>query len=179
MKRTLWLSTLLASASFLAAPAYAIQISYDLASLGGNQYRYTYTVTNDGSTGGAVELFDILFNPAIYDELSLAIVTADPPASAWSEQFIASGILIPAAYDALALSGGIPISSSETGFAVEFAWLGVGTPGSQGFEIYDPTTFDLLETGATTATVVPIPAALPLISTALLSLVGFRHRRRG
>ena len=175
MKKALWSSALLASVVFVTAPAQAIQISYDLASLGGNQYRYTYTVMNDGSTGGAVELFDILFDPAIDDELSLTIVTGDPPASAWSEQIIASGILIPAAYDALALSGGIPISSSETGFAVEFAWLGTGTPGAQGFEIYDPITFDLIETGTTT--VVPAPSAGLLLFTGLLTLL--RASRRG
>ena len=172
MKRPVWLCALLLSA---AIPAHAVQIAYDLESLGGNGYRYTYTVTNDGTTGGAVELFDVLFDPALYDESSLTIVTANPPASDWSEAILASGVLIPAAYDALAFSGGIPISGSQAGFAVEFAWLGIGTPGDQGFEIYDSVSFDLLEAGTTTA-VVPLPGAVVLFGSALLGLARVRRR---
>ena len=161
----------------VSLPASAAQVSYALSSLGGTQYRYTYTVTNDGTTGGAIKLFDVFFDPALYDESSLTIVTANPPASDWDQLILASGIAVPAAYDALALSGGIPINGSQAGFAVEFAWLGVGTPGAQDFAIVNPITFDTLETGTTTTSVVPLPAALPLLLTALGGVGVFGRKR--
>ena len=172
MKRPVWLCALLLSA---AIPAHAVQIAYDLESLGGNGYRYTYTVTNDGTTGGAVELFDVLFDPALYDESSLTIATNDPPSSSWDQIILASGLSVPAAYDALSLTGGIPIFGFETGFKVEFQWLGADLPGAQGFAIYDPVTFDLLESGNTT--VVPLPGALPLFLSALGGIGVFGRKR--
>ena len=172
MKRTLWLCALLVS---VALPAHAVQIAYGLESLGGTSYRYTYTVTNNGTTGGAVQLFDVFFDPDLYDEDSLTIVTPNPPSSSWDQIILASGISVPAAYDALALAGGIPISSSVTGFKVQFLWLGTGAPGAQGFAIFDPDTFDTIETGTTT--VVPLPGALLLLGTGLGATLLRRVRR--
>ena len=171
------LGGLLTILGLLTTPVYAAQILYDLTSLGGDQYRYTYTVTNNGSTGGAVELFDIFFDPSVYDETSLTIVTPDPPASGWDQLILGSGIALPAAYDSLSLSGGIPTLATESGFAVEFRWLSEGTPGTQDFAIYDPVTFAVLESGTTT--VVPVPTALPLFAGALVSLLGIRASARG
>jgi len=44
-----------------SSAAYAISVQSQLFPLGGNQYRYVYTVTNDDSLGAgvAVKLFDI------------------------------------------------------------------------------------------------------------------------
>jgi hypothetical protein len=168
------LRALLVSLAFVAAPASAVTITYDLTAQGGNSYRYTYTVENNGSTGGAIQLFDILFDPEVYDEDSLSIVTPNPPSNDWDQLILSSGIDLPAAYDALALDGGIPISSFETGFAVSFTWLGSGLPGAQEFQILDFDTFDVLEVGTTTT--VPGPAALPLLFTALVSLRRFTRR---
>ncbi len=176
MKKTLWLSAALAALSTLASPAHAVQVTYSLSPAAGEKYRYTYTVNNDGSTGGAVKLFDIFFDPLSYDEASLTIATGDPTATGWDQLILASGIALPAAYDAFSLSGGIPIFGSEAGFAVEFAWLGAGMPGPQNFSIYDSLTFDLLETGSTTA--VPAPAAHSLLAGALLCLTGILRRRQ-
>src|SRR5438128_1197289 len=128
---------------FFVTSAHAIQILYDLDTLGGNQYQYNYTVVNDGSTGGAVELFDILFDPVLYDESSLAITTQNPLAAAWDETFLASGLLVPAAFDAYALSGGVPNGGSASLFSVSFTWFGADLPASQQFEIYDPNSFEL------------------------------------
>ena len=155
----------------LANPAKAIIIDYDLTSLGGDSYRYDYTVTNDGSlgVGVALEWFAILFDSALYDESSLFIVTPDPPASGWDELILASGVGVHPAYDAFALTGGIAADASVSGFAVQFDWLGAalgaGLPGAQPFEIYDPNTFDVLATGSTrvTSTAVPEPGTLALL----------------
>jgi hypothetical protein len=122
----------------LANPAKAIIIDYDLTSLGGNSYQYDYTVTNDDPLGAgvAIDWFAILFDPASYEENSLAIVTPDPLASEWDELILGSGVDVPAAYDVFAPAGGIAVGASVSGFAVQFDWLGAGLPGVQDVEVY-------------------------------------------
>jgi hypothetical protein len=158
----------------LTAPAQAISIQYDVIALGGNQYRYDYSITNDGSLGSgtAIQLFDILFDPANFLESSLTISTPSPLAQGWDQLILASAPGVPAAYDALATAGGIADGSTVGGFAVEFTWIGTGLPGSQPFAIYDPSTFDLLSEGTTTS-VVPTPAAAWLLGSGLAVLLGF------
>ena len=164
---------------FAAQTASAALIDYELTSIGGTSYQYEYTVTNDGSLGAgvAVEWFAILFDPALYDESSLAIVTTDPPASDWDELILGSGLLVDAAYDVFALTGGIADGDGISGFAIEFTWLGSGTPGTQGFEIYDPNNFDLLETGQTLSNVVPEPGTLALFILATITAAMTRRRK--
>jgi len=162
--------------------AGAIAIHYDLTALGGDDYRYEYTVSNDGTLGAgvALEWFAILFDPALYDETSLTIVTANPPAADWDELILGSGLLIDAAYDVFALGGGIVDGDSVAGFAVEFTWLGAGMPSAQGFEIYDPVSFNVVETGSTRATVtsVPEPGTLALLLLATLAAAMLRRKRQ-
>ncbi|MCP5313168.1 MAG: hypothetical protein H6955_06410 [Chromatiaceae bacterium] len=148
-----------------AQSANAIIIEYDLTPLGGSSYRYDYTVVNSGSLGSGVslELFDVLFDPSLYDETSLSIATPAPLANDWDEYFLGSGIALPAAYEAFALAGGIADGATVSGFAVEFTWLGAGLPGRQDFEVYDPNTFDLLAVGSTRSPESAVPLAAPLL----------------
>ena len=166
---------------FLATPAHAIAIQYDLTALGGNGYRYDYMITNDGSLGAGipVELFDIYFDPALYLESSLNIVTPGPLMLSWDETILSSGVLVPAAYDAYALNGGIADGSFATGFAVAFEWLGLGLPGEQVFDIFNPTTFALLETGTTRALAIPLPGTLPLLGVGIVAMLWARRRTQG
>lgn len=169
------LRVLLVAAALAASGTEAAVINSQATHVTGNTWRYDYAVSNDGALTSEIYLFDILFDPGLYDEASLTIVSSPGIASGWDELILASGIGAPAAYDALATGGGIGNGESVAGFAVSFTWLGAGTPGPQGFEIYDPVTFDLLGTGSTA--VVPAPAALWLMGTGLLA-VGLRGRRR-
>jgi hypothetical protein len=154
-----------------ALPTYATVVQYQLLPLGGNDYRYVYTVTNDGSLGAgtAIELFDILFDPQRYDESTLQITTPAPLTNDWDQIFLASAPGVPAAYDAYALAGGITDGGLMSGFAVDFTWIGSGLPGSQPFVIYDPNSFDQLEAG-TTVSSVPVPTAWWLLLSGVLAL---------
>lgn len=166
-----------------AHSAKATVVEYNLTSLGGNSYKYDYMVSNDGSLGPGVDIewFAILFNPALYDEASLTIVTPDPPASDWDQLILGSGLLVSAAYDVFALSAGIAEGTSVLGFAVQFDWLGLGTPGSQPFEVYDADTSDLIYQGTTVTTsisTVPTPGTLLLLLPSVLGLWSFKGKRR-
>ena len=154
----------------LSTPALAaVSVQYRLVPRGGNVFRYVYTITNTASSG-SVQLFDILFNTSLYQESSLQIVTPANLQLEWSEKFLVSLPGVPAAYDALALRGGIPAGVVATGFSVQFTWIGPGIPGAQPFDIFDPVTFAKLESGVTTqepASTVPLPSTLPLAVTGL------------
>ena len=171
------LAVAVAAAGFLGSEARAAVIRYELIPLGGSDYRYVYTVENDGSlgTGVPVELFDVLFDPTLYDEASLSATTPALLANDWDEIFLTSSPGVPAAYDAFALAGGVADGATVSGFAVDFTWLGPGTPGSQPFEIYDPVTFALLEQGATLITV-PLPPTPWLLISGAGALVAYRRK---
>jgi hypothetical protein len=161
--------------------ASTISIQYSLSPLGGNVYSYIYSVTNNGSLpgGASVRVFDVLFDPSLYQESSLLIVTPSGLQSQWTEQFLAAVPPIPPTFDVSAPSGGIPSGQTLTGFAVQFKWLGSGLPGSQPFEIYDPATFQLLQSGETfDGTFVPEPSGFGMIALALAFAARKIHRRR-
>ena len=174
-KPTRWEASALRSLSTQSVPG-VISVSYDVVHLGGNVYRYVYSITNNGSAGSAapMQLFDILFDTNLYQEPSLQIVTASSLQVQWSEELLLSLPGVPATYDALTLRGGIPAGSSVTGFSVQFVWLGPGVPGSQPFQIFDPTTFQVLQTGHTvnSSSPVPDPTGAPAASTISLILIG-------
>jgi hypothetical protein len=168
-----------------AASPTSISIQSSIVSLGGNVYRYVYSITNNGSLqGGApIRLFDILFDTSLYQQGSLQIVTPLALSAQWSQQIL-SGVppTFSPAYDALALQGGIPAGTMVAGFSVQFTWLGSGVPGAQPFQVYDPTTFQLLQTGQTDvgSGLVTVPAAstllLILISIGLALIVAYQTR---
>lgn len=145
-----------------SSATYAISVNSQLYSLGSNQYRYVYTVTNDGSLGSgvAVKLFDIEFDPANYLESSLKIVTPAPLNSQWDEAILFSSNLGgAAAYSSFSSTTGIVAGSNVSGFAVEFKWIGpAGTrPSTQNFQVFDPETFNTLAQNTTTVVSVTVP----------------------
>ncbi len=154
----------------LAHSAFAaVSIQYTLTPLGGNNYRYVYSISNT-ATGGSttVQLFDIYFDTTLYQESSLQIVTPNALHTQWDEQLLTSAPGVPAAYDALSLAGGIAPGTTVTGFSVTFRWLGAGVPGAQPFQIWDTGRFVILQSGTTFSSAIGVPTA----STLMLSLIG-------
>jgi len=152
--------------------SYAVSVQYSLSSLSPNNYRYDYTLINDGSLGAgvALELLDINFDPALYLESSLHIVSLPSLSSDWDQVILGSSLSVPAAFDIYALTGGVADGASLGGFSVEFTWLGgPAGPAAQSFEIFDPLSF--------TTTVVPLPGTFWLMLSGLLGLVRWRKHR--
>jgi hypothetical protein len=160
----IWIALLLSGRIAFAA----VNVRYIVEPVGGNVYRYVYSITNSGGSP-TVQLFDILFDTSLYQESSLQIVTPAPLNSQWSQQILHSvPPIVPAAYDVFSIAGGIPAGATVTGFSVQFTYLGSGTPGAQPFQVYDATTFALLQAGTTLQGITSIPTA----STVSLSVLG-------
>ena len=172
MKRILLFTIMLGILVTMVTGVYATTILYDLSisNIGGNRWEYTYSVTND-SMSSAIEEFTIYFNLGLYDNLTVSNTPADWNAIAINPDpaIIADGF-----YDALALAAGIAPGATVSDFSVSFDWLVAGIPGSQFFEVVDPSTFDVLDSGNTAP--VPEPGTLLLLGSGLIALIGMGKR---
>jgi hypothetical protein len=158
---------------------HATIITYDLADLGGDRWQYTYSVTND-SLISPIDEFTIYFDLGSFENLIIGSAPAD-----WDPlviqpdpepDFEADGY-----YDALTVAAGILPGATLGGFSVSFSWLDSGIPGSQFFEVVDPNSFDVLDSGntsASSAAPVPEPATLLLLGSGLICLAGLQKKRR-
>ena len=153
---------------FCISQVHASTIPYTVSSLGGNTWEYTYSVQND-TLSFPIEEFTVFFALGLFENLAVT----DSPAN-WDSIVIEPDADLPddGFFDSLALVAGIPIGGGLGGFAVSFNYLGGGTPGSQSFDIVDPVTFVVLDSGTT---VVPIPATLWMFGAALGLLGGLRR----
>lgn len=141
------------------------QISYTATDLGSDRWQYTYDVTNIGLEE-EIEEFTIWFGLGSY--YNLTVETSDPPASSWDEivwqpeEGLGDG-----GYDAVARNLNIGVGETVSSFIVSFDWLGSGTPGSQFYEIINPTDFTTIDSGFT----VPEPTSIVLIGLGSLFLL--------
>ena len=163
MKKPKYVYVLCLLALAICVDANATIVGYYVAGLGGGQFQYEYTVTND-TLSIPIEEFTIWFDVHLYDNLT--ITTEEPLASQWSEIILEkTGFGLPIGYDAKSLTGGIQPLQVVSGFSVKFDWLGTGTPGAQFFEIIDPETFRTIDSGYT-----PEPTTLLLLGLGSLVL---------
>ena len=145
----------------LGMNAHAVVIEYEVTELGGDSFRYDYTITNDGSITNNLELFGINFDPTLYDEFSLLPDLTGEALDNWDGTILGSGIGLPAAFDLFAFGPGLATGDTLSGVGIEFTWIGLDLPGSQDFEVFDSFTFDFLGGGFSELRVDEGPIAVP------------------
>ena len=168
---------LLMSLSWMSLHASATTISFATVNLTGNLWQYEYTVTND-SLSTAIDEFTIYFDRDLFSNLA---VEASP--AGWDSIVVQpdSGIPADGFFDALALGQGLAPGATVTGFTVSFQFLGAGSPSAQPFEVVDPTSFSVIDSGATVAqatTGLPEPGSIALSAIGLSALAFARKRAR-
>ncbi len=153
----------------------AATITADFTNISGNTYQAEYTVEND-SLASTIDEFTIWFDLGLYENISTVFTPTD-----WDPLVIQPDASIPddGFYDVLALSSGIANGDSLDGFIVSFDWLGGNASMSQYFEIIDPFTFNVLESGNTiiAANNVPEPLTITLLASGLAGMAFSRKRK--
>lgn len=158
--------------------AQAVAIEYAVAPLGGDSWRYDYTITNIGLPATFDEL-TVYFDVSQYTLLANALA---PPG--WDLIVVQPDAGIPSNgfYDALSLFGA-PGDATLSGFSVSFTYLGSGTPGAQLFELIDSSDFSLVQSGTTQlpgpVIGVPEPSTLSLMLLAGLLVMVWTLRSQG
>lgn len=163
-------------ASLLAMSAPAAIITFSTQSLGGNNYRYIYDMTQAQITTN--QEIQIRFSASLYNTLSNPVAPA-PFAPSIFQVNNPPG----AAGDYLVFTSQTNPSMAGT-FSVDFEWLGGGLPGAQPFFInqFDGGgSFLSIVTSGNTSSVVPEPATLIITGIGLVALGAIRqsrHKRR-
>ncbi len=153
-------------------------VSFTATDLGAGLWRYNYSVKND-TLFSPIEEFTISFPLGSYSDL----LALGAPVG-WDNVVVQPDPALPADgfFDSLSLTAGIAPGIALDGFSVQFSWLGTGAPGPQPYEIVDPVTFVVLDSGLTSAQTVspgiPEPATLSLALLAIGALVGKHGRPR-
>lgn len=152
--------------------AHAGVVDFTTTSLGGNLWRYDYTINNETPSIGFDELtvyfdvndYELLSSPVAPDGWDPLIIQPDP------------GIPADGFYDVLKLDGLLGQGVSVSGFSVSFAYLVDGTPGAQSFDLLDSSDFSVVYAGTTTVlSAVPEPASLALMLAGLVGIYGTRR----
>jgi hypothetical protein len=144
-------TTLIALTASLVAivPAANAQVSYTATDISGSTWEYNYTVTNNLSAN--LGEFTTFFTLGLYTNLQVVsapgnwqggggALAINPDPSLPADGF----------FDAQASDAGLAAGASQSGFSVEFTYLGTGTPGAQLFNFVDSSSFATLESGNTT-----------------------------
>ncbi len=139
-------------------------VEYSLTALGGDVWRYDYTLSNIGPA----ENFDEF--TVYFDAPGVTGITALATPAGWSSLVVQPDPLLPDAgfFDALNLSGPVPAGSVISGFSVAFSYLAGLTPGAQRFDLVLSEPFQTVHSGITSAT----PSPVPLPAPAALLLLG-------
>lgn len=141
--------------TYLTENTLATSINYQLASLGNNEWEYSYSLHNNLAED--ISEFTIYFDRNFYSHI---VATATPPG--WDSITIQPDNNIPANgfFDSLALLNGISPGQQLSGFSVRFNYLANSTPGTQFFEILN-SNFDVIDSGTTKLFRNPDTASVP------------------
>jgi hypothetical protein len=157
-----------------APPARAAVITYSVTPLGASNYRYDYSISTLAGEPAITE-FTIYFDVNVVASLS---ISATP--YGWETIALAPDPALSAdgMFDSLALTTGIAAGTTLSGFSATIAHMGGMAPGSQRFDIVDPTNFSVVSSGRTTfAAAVPEPLTIAYAASGL-TLLAWRLKRR-
>jgi hypothetical protein len=157
-------------ALFSVGPARAVNVHYEVQSLGGTRWLYTYQLDRFPYATGYG--FSVFFDPDLYAAISTA---APAPGPDWNALVVQPdpGLGSEGFYDAEAL---FDDSTQFALFRVSFDWLGGGSPGDQPYEVREPSpSFGVVESGTTIA---PEPALLAQHAVTALSIAALATRGR-
>ena len=145
-------------------------IWFEVSKLGGGRWEYIYDVSNINILEGLYE-FTIYFAAGLYDRL--AVETDGVLAATWDELVWdpVDGVGVDGGYDALAELFPIGPAMTARGYSVSFDWFGRGRPGWQYYEIVDPDTFEIIDSGWT------VPEAGMLLLFGLAAVLGRKRCR--
>jgi hypothetical protein len=145
-----------------SAPSEATLITYEVAAIAGNTFEYRYAVEND-TLSVDIEELTVYFDVDLFENLRMPTAPTD-----WDPLVIQPDTVLgdDGFLDVLALGSGIPPGGSLGAFTIWADFLGPGTPGRQPFEILDPLTFTVLDSGFT------VPAAGAVAEPTTLWLFG-------
>ena len=154
----------------------AANITYEATDItdqivGEDLWTYTYTVSDH--TFNTDEGFSINFDNQLYSSLvdPTPVVNSD-----WDTLILQPDNLIPdnGVYDAVSLVNGATLVDN---FMVSFVWTGNSSPSAQSYELYD-SSFNITASGTTQSSIsnVPVPPAIILMASGIVSLAGFKKR---
>ncbi|MBT8135657.1 MAG: PEP-CTERM sorting domain-containing protein [Gammaproteobacteria bacterium] len=191
MIRNKKIAPLVALGVALVPLAQANPIFYEVENLSGDTWQYTYTVGNE--TAAPIDQFTIFFDPDLYafDLIAgpggLQVDPAIYSGPAGWDLFVAPpDLLFPGPdddqfgfFDGLALAAGVAPGELLSAFTIEFTWLGMGTPGSQPFTLFEEDLLDEFGDNLFTQ-----PLFTPMSEPATVLLIGLgglllAARRRG
>lgn len=151
----------------------ASSIGFSAIPLGGDRWRYDYTVTNAGPPID-FDQFTLYFDKSLFAGLSDEVA-----APGWSP-FVAQpdlGLASDGFLDVLSLAGLAAAAVPVSGFSVSFTYLGAGAPGSQPFDLLDSSSFVVVQSGFTTPVPEPAAAAMLILGLPFVLALGRRRAR--
>lgn len=156
--------------------AHAGLVDYATTPLGGNLWRYDYTINNTTPSTAFDEL------TVFFDVNSYELLSAPTAPAGWDPIVVQPDTGIPASgfFDVLSLGGFLADGQVLTGFSLTFAYLGPGTPGEQRFDLLNSADFSVTLSGTTTqpgAVPIPEPGTALLVLSGLATVLSRRAKR--
>ena len=171
-KKSSFAALLVSVLLLLGNPAQATTVYYDVT---GGGTGYAYSIVND-SLGFDIFEVSIYFDYEIFEVDSLNSPAAPP---GWDPFVFGPPDFVndDGFYDVLALGSGLAPGETLNGLSVQYGLLPGKTAGAQFFEVLDPLTFDVLDSGFTVPSPIPVPAAIWLFFSGVIGLLALGRRR--
>ena len=174
-KKILMLTLLL-----ICSTSQAALINVDINKDNGNVYTAEYALTNNSAS--VIDAFTLYFEFGLFQNIQVLNTPTDWDVLAEDPAIFAAPL--PGLVDGLALGAPLAVGDVLSGLKISFEWLGAPNvvSFSQAFEIYDPNTFDIIESGSNDVASSSSAVSEPSILCILFASLGFiflRQRKKG